>query len=764
MSEPGPTGGPVDAEWDLLALPELPPPDDPRDLVLANPVPPGSGRPCGDCGRTVGGRIPDLPVRHEGYCPHCGTGYSLLPQLRAGERLDGGRYEVLGCLARGGLGWVYLAVDTRLRDRPVALKGVLNPKDSEARERILEERDRLIAIDHSSIVRILDYVPHRPDSRDADREGDGGTGSDAGGSGARVPAEYIVMDFVGGKSLRQILREERDGRQPLGGPFRLEYVARYGCQILRALTELHRRGLVYCDMKPDNVIHRGTRTVLIDLGGVQQSGDPRKPVITREYCSPEVGTGGAPPTVAHDVYTVGSTLRELVNAAGDRHGGNGGLGDRSLDYLIKRATAEHPCDRFASAEEMALQLEGVLQELLPPPDRHPGIRPSVVFAHPGTLIDSGLGAVPAPEHWDDRVPADYRGFRISSRLLPHDCPGSARTAVGLPSPVPDPGDPAIDRLRLPAPQERRTAVRQLHRFLDGEDRRHRSVEVRLRLCRLHLRLGAALPQQDPERALELSRARQSLHEAEDVLDGLPDRTAGSDWRIAWHRGLLALAGADPGTAEEDFERVYRAVPGEYAPRLALGHCAEHRADRIAARRHYEAVWQRNTRHGSAAFALARVRLTEGDRTGAAEVLSSIPSLSRHYDAARVAALRIRAARLSSDPAGLPAWRDLEQAGEGLSRLALDNGERIRLVTELREWALDWIQTIRQDGTRQADREQVARLGGELFGGPGPPTERRLRTLLSGSFRELARLSGITRRRNEHLVDLANAVHPRTWFV
>ncbi|SEP84716.1 serine/threonine-protein kinase [Streptomyces radiopugnans] len=770
-------GGPADERRRLLALPPLPPPGDPAALVLTDPVPPLDGRPCGKCGNPVGRPYRGMPARQEGYCPRCGTRYSLRPQLGEGELLDGGRYEVRGPLAHGGLGWVYLAVDTRLRNRPIVLKGVLNPHDDEARESMLEERNQMIAVSHESIVRILDYVHHRP--------GDGG-----------IDADYIVMEYVGGKSLQEVLDETARGLRPLGPdePLTLEHVARYGCQILDALAALHEQGLVHSDMKPANVIHRGTRVVLIDLGGARRpDGSARRaPVITPDYAAPEVRSGGGP-TVAHDIHTVGRTLEELSGAAVDgAPGAHGtGLGHISFHRLVERATDRDPARRFSSAAEMSGQLERVLRELLSLRTGRPYNRPSDVFEPTPTLLDAGLGAVPGLENWRGRRVRDYRRT-VTAPVLRPGRPAPSAVAAGLPAPLPRPDDPAAVQLRMPGPTDPRAVVRQLERLLGG-DGPGTSAEVRLRLCRAHLAAREELPPEHTrDRGRELEGAERRLRETEAALGLAPDARPAPDWRIAWHRGLVRLAREEVGRAEGHFAEVYGALPGEYAPKLALGYCAEHRGEPERAERFYHAVWRRNPQQGSAAFGLARVHLARGDRERAAEVLDGVAPTSRHYDAARIAAVRIRAARLTPGPGdrsgGLPDWRGLAVVREELPGLELDGGagvgpERTRLTAEIREWALDWIQRVAggvreaggagagaggrgADGVWEEDRAHLAELTGELFGGGRgePPTERGLRTLLSWSFHDLARLPGTTPEQHEHLEDCSNAVFPRTWFV
>ena len=105
------------------------------------------------------------------------------------------------------------------------------------------ERQFLAEVEHPNIVRIYNFVQH------ADRQ----TGESAG---------YIVMEYVGGKSLKQILLDAR----PAGGSVPLAQAIAYAIEVLPALGYLHGRGLVYCDFKPDNVIQTEEQLKLIDLG------------------------------------------------------------------------------------------------------------------------------------------------------------------------------------------------------------------------------------------------------------------------------------------------------------------------------------------------------------------------------------------------------------------------------------------------------------------------------------------------------------------
>ncbi|HMG61509.1 MAG TPA: serine/threonine protein kinase, partial [Streptosporangiaceae bacterium] len=268
---------------------EVPPvPDrDPATAVLADPQVPERRRFCGSCERPVGRGRDGQPGLAEGFCRNCGSPYSFVPKLVPGE-LVGGQYEVLGCLAHGGLGWIYLAKDRNVSDSWRVLKGLLNTGDADAMAAAVAERQFLAAVDHPNIVRIYNFVQH------ADRL----TGENAG---------YIVMEYVGGKSLKEILADEREARRSVPLPHALAYAI----EVLPALGYLHSRGLVYCDFKPDNVIQSQEQLKLIDMGGVRRVDDDDSPIYgTAGYQAPEIADDG--PSPSSDLYTVGRALAVLT--------------------------------------------------------------------------------------------------------------------------------------------------------------------------------------------------------------------------------------------------------------------------------------------------------------------------------------------------------------------------------------------------------------------------------------------------------------------
>src|SRR5690606_28268813 len=148
----------------------------------------------------------------------CGRRFSFTPLLRP-HQLVGGQYEVLGCLAHGGMGWIYLARDTFGNDRSVVLKGLLHTDDANAVAADEAERAFLAEVEHPNIVRIYNFVQHVDERHDR-------------------RAGYIVMEYVGGRSLKDLLNERRrvEGKDAV---LPLAHVLAYGLEVLDALGYLH---------------------------------------------------------------------------------------------------------------------------------------------------------------------------------------------------------------------------------------------------------------------------------------------------------------------------------------------------------------------------------------------------------------------------------------------------------------------------------------------------------------------------------------------
>ncbi|MBT2385386.1 serine/threonine-protein kinase [Streptomyces sp. ISL-11] len=698
----------------LVSVPEVSRPD-PRAAVLENPEVPERKRFCSksDCGARVGRSRGDRPGRTEGFCTKCGHPYSFVPKLRQGDVVHG-QYEVAGCLAHGGLGWIYLAIDRAVSDRWVVLKGLLDTGDEDALAVAVSERRFLAEIEHSNIVRIYNFVEHL-DQR---------TGSFDG---------YIVMEYVGGKSLKEIANERRqpDGRRD---PLPVEQACAYGIEALEALGHLHSRDLLYCDFKVDNAIQQQDQLKLIDMGAVRRMDDNDSAIYgTVGYQAPEVAELG--PSVASDLYTVARTLAVLTF---DFQGYTNVFADslpdpdnievftryESFYRLLVRATDPDPWRRFASAAEMADQLTGVLREVVALQTGRPRPALSTLFGPELRVVDTRLFAGTA-------APAGREAGHGPPALSPPavaalDTPAAA---LALPVPLVDPGDPNagfLAGLLTSQPAELYAALRNAP---------VESLELRLRRVRAQLELGET----------ELtSKAVESLAAAH------PD-----DWRIVWYRGLYALASGDHETAALSFDAVYDAFPGEPAPKLALGVCAEVLGQLDNAAEYYHLVWATDPSFVGAAFGLARVRLAAGDRAGAVAALDSVPEASIHFTAARVAAVRARLRQRSPREALLD---DLVAAAGQVERLAdfgLDAVRRERLATEVLGCALDWVLAGTPGAAGVPRPAHAATLLGSGL------EERGLRFGLERSYRVLARLAQRGEERIE-LVERANRFRPRTW--
>ncbi|MGK5547343.1 tetratricopeptide repeat protein [Streptomyces sp. URMC 127] len=719
----------------LVKVPEVPRPD-PRSAVLERPEVPERKRFCsrGDCGAPVGRARGDRPGRTEGFCTKCGHPYSFVPKLRAGDVVHG-QYEVAGCLAHGGLGWIYLAIDRAVSDRWVVLKGLLDTGDEDALAVAVSERRFLAEIEHANIVRIYNFVEHL-DQRTGSLDG------------------YIVMEYVGGRSLKEIANARRtpDGRRD---PLPVAQACAYGIEALEALGHLHSRNLLYCDFKVDNAIQQQDQLKLIDMGAVRRMDDQDSAIYgTVGYQAPEVAEVG--PSVASDLYTVARTLAVLTF---DFQGYTNVFADRLPDpdhievfsryesfyRLLVRATDPDPARRFASAAEMADQLTGVLREVVALETGRPRPALSTLFGPELRVVDTRLFAEADGEvsALGGRVPAG-RGVP-GRRALPFRAAGTpvgtagaapdvaaldARAAaLALPVPVVDPNDPNagfLAGLIASHPAELYAAL---------QTAPAESPELRLRRIRAQLELG------------EEAQASHALESLEAAHPG--------DWRIVWYRGLHALVRGDKETAALSFDAVYDAFPGEPAPKLALGVCAEVLGQLDNAAEYYRLVWATDPSFVSAAFGLARVRLAGGDRPGAVRALESVPEASIHYTAARVAAVRARLRRRSPRE---PLLDDLVAAAGQVERLAdfgLDAVRRERLSAEVLGSALDWVLSGSPGAGGAAP---AARPGGLLGRGLD---ERELRFGLERSYRVLARLAQRGEERIE-LVERANRFRPRTW--
>ncbi len=272
-----------------------------------------------------------------------------------GPRLLGARYELGDPLGHGGMAEVLRGRDVRL-GREVAVK-VLRPdlaRDPSFQTRFRREAQASAALNHPSIVAVYD------------------TGEDLDGPNGATP--FIVMEFIDGRTLREILSDE--------GRLMPERAMEVTADICAALDFSHRNGIVHRDVKPGNVMITRTGTVkVMDFGIARALTDSAATVTataqvigTAQYLSPEQARGENV-DARSDVYSTGCLLYELLTGTppftGDspvalayQHVRENPAPPSSInpdvspaaDAIVLKAMAKNPANRYQSAGEMRSDL------------------------------------------------------------------------------------------------------------------------------------------------------------------------------------------------------------------------------------------------------------------------------------------------------------------------------------------------------------------------------------------------------------------------
>ncbi|MEO8539769.1 MAG: serine/threonine-protein kinase [bacterium] len=273
--------------------------------------------------------------------------------MNASEIIDG-RYRLERLLGSGGMAEVWLAEDQRL-GRWVAIKALresftqgADPETIAAFER---EATVIAKLQHPGIVAVHD-------------------------AGSFQGRRYIVMEYVHGYSLRQLL--ETQGRMPE------REAIRYGVQIAAAVHYAHEKGIVHCDIKPENILVNDSGVAKVADFGVAESltktmapGQAQDLLGTVGYLAPEI-IEGSQPTAASDIYSLALTVFELVAGRGPFSGATAGaaIGQRlgapapplrafarsaspELEAVLSRALSLAPEDRYGTAALFGAALQRV---------------------------------------------------------------------------------------------------------------------------------------------------------------------------------------------------------------------------------------------------------------------------------------------------------------------------------------------------------------------------------------------------------------------
>jgi eukaryotic-like serine/threonine-protein kinase len=315
------------------------------------------------------------------------------------DTLFHGRYKILRKLGAGGMANVYLAEDQEL-GRRVAIK-ILNERhanDEQFVERFRREAKNAAGLSHPNIVSIFDR-------------------------GEAEGTYYISMEYLDGRSLKEMITKR--------GPAPINVAVDYARQVLAALRVAHRQGLVHRDIKPHNVLVDGEGRIKVTDFGIARAGPSQMTeegsiIGTAQYLSPEQAQG-APVTPASDLYSVGIVLYELLTGTVP-FGGETPVElamkhlskvpeppsrirpevPRDLDFVVMRALAKAPTERYQSADEMDADLARVARGVAVSPETEEAA--TAIIARPitaATVVKPPVGPRP-PVYYDYEEPPERR--------------------------------------------------------------------------------------------------------------------------------------------------------------------------------------------------------------------------------------------------------------------------------------------------------------------------------------------------------------------
>lgn len=312
---------------------------------------------CGRCGATLsedttGGLCPrclmamnfDSRTMPEGEAPP-----QVAPLSPEEMREHFPQFEILECLGRGGMGVVYKARQKAL-DREVAIKVLAGEwqGDPGFAARFEKEAKTLAQMSHPNIVTVHDF-------------------GEAGG------LFYIVMEFIDGVNLRDLMRE---------GKMAPEQALAIVPPVCEALEYAHGKGVVHRDIKPENVLlDRDGRVKIADFGIASLVGATGEKSGTPPYMAPEQESGSVDRRA--DIYALGVVLYEMLT--GERPTADAVAPSRKvevdvrIDELVLRALEKEPERRYQTAVEFRTLVETIRPAEAPAGVGTPATKPKGMF-------------------------------------------------------------------------------------------------------------------------------------------------------------------------------------------------------------------------------------------------------------------------------------------------------------------------------------------------------------------------------------------------
>jgi serine/threonine-protein kinase len=245
--------------------------------------------------------------------------FATTPELAPGDRLGAWtlRYE----LGRGGMGHVYLAErsDGHYQQR-AAVKLLLGLTSAAALAALAAERQILATLSHPHIARLID------------------------GGSTPLGRPYLVMEYIEGQRIDGYCRDRA---------LAIDAVIDLFTQVCEAVAYAHRQLVVHCDIKPGNIlVGADGRAMLLDFGIAQLQGRQGVEVLalTPQYASPEQ-MAGAPASSASDIFSLGRTLGELLEAITP-------AAPRADEWraIVAKATAADPEQRYLTVPALLADL------------------------------------------------------------------------------------------------------------------------------------------------------------------------------------------------------------------------------------------------------------------------------------------------------------------------------------------------------------------------------------------------------------------------